>query len=307
MKTLSNETAARVRGAIKAKGRPLEAARLAYLEQPSPQTRSAVRTALSAFQNRDGGFGHGLEPDLATPASTAIATTTALQIMAAVDLAPDDPMVRAAVGYLESTVLTGALDGRWAIVGPEVEAAPHAPWWTWPGGVTSLAEMWNDFAFNPSAECLAHLLRFSGDAGVIARAEKAVLSALEAEAPFGLAYDLYCALRLQAAPGLSEALRERLEGRLKAAVPALDPSDQHTDMLALCPHPESFLMDDLAPQVAARLDAAIEDAGPDGLWHPGWSWDFVDAQAWAEAEAAWTGILSLQTYAALKAHGRVDA
>lgn len=41
----------------------------------------AVLAALASYQNDDGGVGHSLEPDIRTPASSAIATTIAFQIL----------------------------------------------------------------------------------------------------------------------------------------------------------------------------------------------------------------------------------
>ena len=42
-------------------------------------TAAEVITELARFQNADGGFGHGLEPDLRLAGSSVIATTVALQ------------------------------------------------------------------------------------------------------------------------------------------------------------------------------------------------------------------------------------
>lgn len=47
-----------------------------------------VLIELSRYQNEDGGFGHGLEPDLRCKESSALATTRALEILR---LRPDHP------------------------------------------------------------------------------------------------------------------------------------------------------------------------------------------------------------------------
>lgn len=55
--------------------RPLELARWqVHFENGS---REAVLQALQVYQNEDGGFGHGLEPDNWNPNSTPIATWAA--------------------------------------------------------------------------------------------------------------------------------------------------------------------------------------------------------------------------------------
>jgi hypothetical protein len=86
-----------------------------------------VFDALARFQNPDGGFGHGLEPDALTGASGALATSVALHRLAEVGAAADHPMVRAAVGYLQRTI--DPTTRVWRIVPEATADAPHAPWW----------------------------------------------------------------------------------------------------------------------------------------------------------------------------------
>ncbi|HEX3406397.1 MAG TPA: hypothetical protein VHS81_04090, partial [Caulobacteraceae bacterium] len=64
---------------VRDKGRPLDAALLAL--QLGRGTADEALAALVGFQNGDGGFGHGLEPDLTTPASSAIATSIGLRVL----------------------------------------------------------------------------------------------------------------------------------------------------------------------------------------------------------------------------------
>ena len=52
---------------ISVNARPLERARFDYHFASGPI--SDVLTQLEAFQNNDGGFGHGIEPDLRMPLS----------------------------------------------------------------------------------------------------------------------------------------------------------------------------------------------------------------------------------------------
>jgi hypothetical protein len=135
---------------VEAKARRLDVERLRHrLGDGSPAT---VIAALTPYQNADGGFGHGLEPDLRSPASSAIATSVAFQALREVRAGADMPMVRRALAWLEQAF--DWADGVWPIIGPDVDLAPHAPWWTWS---EDLAEQWNGFGFNPSIELLAVL------------------------------------------------------------------------------------------------------------------------------------------------------
>src|ERR1700744_4352123 len=114
-------------GFVAAHARPLDADLLRHrLGQGDAE---AAMVALIAFQNPDGGFGHGLEPDTRSPASTAIATSIGLRHLVRVGAPAKHPTVVGAIDWLD-----GALDrenGVWPIVGQDVELAPHAPWWSW--------------------------------------------------------------------------------------------------------------------------------------------------------------------------------
>jgi hypothetical protein len=87
-----------------------------------------VVDALRAYRNADGGFGHGLEPDVRCPASLPVYVEVALQDIVAAK-ATDERLVASACDYL-SSVSDGA--GAVALAGPVVEAYPHASHWdTW--------------------------------------------------------------------------------------------------------------------------------------------------------------------------------
>jgi hypothetical protein len=72
---LSREGFEKARAFIDREGRTLDRALLAYHLGQAP-AEPAI-TALGAYQNPDGGFGHGLEPDTTARGSTAIATASA--------------------------------------------------------------------------------------------------------------------------------------------------------------------------------------------------------------------------------------
>src|SRR5208282_2554298 len=99
---LSREGFARARAFVEATGRPLDRALLAF--GLGEAGSAPVLNALVGYQNSDGGFGHGLEPDLATPASSAIATSVGLRVLSEVDADSSHPMVRAALDWLEQAV-----------------------------------------------------------------------------------------------------------------------------------------------------------------------------------------------------------
>jgi hypothetical protein len=282
---LSSEGFARARAFVEAAGRPLDRALLAFtLGEAGP---APVLNALVSYQNGDGGFGHGLEPDLAAPVSSAIATSVGLRVLSEVEADADHPMVCAALGWVEQ-----AFDGGvWPIIPPEVDLAPHAPWWSWS---KDLAESWNGFAFNPSAELLGYLYRWRE------AAPRALLEAAEASLRRTLAdvriiegaYDLKCAARLARAQGVPGDLRKQLVERVIRSELAHDPGDEHGSSLDLAPTPASPFAEPLAERIDAAIDALIGGQEADGGWRLFWDWGFVDADAWAKAKADWRGWLT---------------
>jgi hypothetical protein len=286
------------------KGRPLDGALLNFaLGEGSPE---AVMVALIAFQNPDGGFGHGLEPDTRSPASTAIATSIGLRLLVRVGAAAKHPTVVGAIDWLD-----GALDqdnGVWPIVGPDVALAPHAPWWTWSEG---LAANWNGFRFNPTAEILAHLYhwREATPAGLFDCAEAGLRRALAEIPVLEGAYDLKCAIRLAEADGLPADLAKPLEALVRRSIAAHDPADDHASPFDAAPTPASPFADVVDGRIESALNALIDSQTEDGgwAWNPDWSWGFVDKKAWAAAHSDWRGWISRENLETLMAYGRVEA
>jgi hypothetical protein len=282
---LSPAALARARDFVAAKGRLLDAV---LVELALGQGSVAdVLMALAPYQNADGGFGHALEPDLRTPASTAIATSTALQILQRIGATGDHPMVQGAVGYLLDT-----LDherGVWPIIGPGVD----------------LAAAWNGFRFNPTADLLATLIRHADlvPADLLADLQAKMLAAIEATPVLDGAYDLMAAWRLAETPGLPVPLAAGLARLLPASLAALPPDDRHVNFLELASGPHAALV---ADRFAAAADQAIAGQQPDGNWAPFWDWSETSAPGWFAAEADWNSLLTRRTIEVLAAHDRIE-
>ena len=116
-------------------------------------TKERVLEILAAYQNEDGGFGHGIEPDFWPSASSPMASWAAARILLEVKAGPDLPMVQALVDYL---CRTQQPTGMWPAVLPDNNAFPHAPWWQWKPGVESGG------CSIPVWELVAYLIYWSG-------------------------------------------------------------------------------------------------------------------------------------------------
>lgn len=307
MRRLVTDRYLRARAFLLDHARPLERAAFEHDFEGAPAW--PVFDALARYQNPDGGFGHGLEPDARTGASGALATSVALHRLVEVRAPADHPMVRGAVAYLEAT-----LDPRsrtWRIVPEATADAPHAPWWAQAG----LHERFDGFELNPKADLVAHLFALGAvDHAWLDGLADDVVRAVEARAAAGLEmHDLIGVAKLLDAPLLAPGARGRLRQLL---VPLVEGAVGRTPEawagyglrpLALAPHPDAALAGPLAGAVQAELDFVIERQADDGAWWPEWSWgDGADAAAWAVARTEWAGMRTLDALRQLRAYGRLD-
>ncbi len=105
--------------------------------------REACLRALMAYQNADGGFGNGIEPDVLCPASTPIGAESALFVLDMLDYHEGDVIVPL-LDWLEANQSElGAID----YPPPTLTQYPHQPWWDKPDSdrVLVLAGMLSDW------------------------------------------------------------------------------------------------------------------------------------------------------------------
>lgn len=90
---------------------------------------------LLCYQNRDGGFGNGLEPDLMTPESSPIALETALYYFDCISYIPKETADQI-INWIDNNI-----DNQGFIENPvqKIEVYPHQPWWLNPDNERILA------------------------------------------------------------------------------------------------------------------------------------------------------------------------
>lgn len=99
--------------------------RYRYLYLMGQGSAEQVLAALRPYQNPDGGFGQGLEPDLRAPVSQPVPVWTAFTILDEINRF-DEPVVERACDYLLTIT---APDGGVPFVLPSARDYPRAPWW----------------------------------------------------------------------------------------------------------------------------------------------------------------------------------
>jgi hypothetical protein len=250
-----------------------------------------VLDALRGYSNQDGGFGHGLEPDVRCPASQPLDVELALQTM---DTAGgvDREMVQGALDFLAEV---SGPEGGVSIVFPSIADFPHAAHWgdgVFPPGL------------NPTAGIVGLLFKFGIQHPWMDRASAFCRQELARALPDD-AHTLTEVLTFLAylpdrtyADSLIPVLVEKLP---RIALYLSDPNDEGYGLTPLhfAPTPDSrwrsLFADD---QIEGHLDRLQRDQQPDGGWPVSW-------EPPSEASTLeWRGLETLRALRILAAYGR---
>ncbi|WP_432798418.1 hypothetical protein [Poriferisphaera sp. WC338] len=306
MKRLTHDRYERAAGFMKREVRPLERAMFAYHFEGGEA--AVVVRALEGFQNEDGGFGRGLEPDIRMAESSVVATKFALQVMMDVGVDEDEKLVRGGVEYLlEQFDETRRV---WPLVGEDVMMAAHAPWWNWDG----LEKEFGGYKVNPKAGVARCLKYYEGLVPVdfvngIIDDLVDELGGADEVLPF---FDLVSYLMLLQMPGFEAAKNVFVSKQMKdMATKIVDGDPSIWDGFAvkaiwLAPSPHAPLADVLVDELAINLDYEIDHQGDDGAWRPSWSWGSTFKDEWEKAEREWTGVLTLAMLRSLRDFGQIE-
>ena len=304
-KLLSKERFEAAQRMIESQARPLERAR--FRQAFEGGSAEAVFDALGEFQNADGGFGNALEPDLRSPASSALGTSIAFQILRGTPGEPDPALLNGAISYLLKTL--DRETGHWRIIPPAANESPHAPWWNQEGR----EEAFDAFSLNPSAELLGYLYEHEARVSVevIDLVKEQVISHLLSQEKLEM-HELLCCVRLMETmalpPDLRSILEEKMPQFIDAAV-AYDPAEWEgygLRPLQVIPGPDSPFLAGREAAVAANLDFEIASQQDDGSWGPPWSWGEAYPDDWALARREWMGVITLGQLLLLRNYDRFE-
>jgi hypothetical protein len=265
-----------------------------FLGQPAAHVAGALR----GYQNDDGGFGHGLEPDIRCPASLPVYVENAFQALAAAG-ASDDGMIGRACDYLGQVAKTAGAGGAVPPALPVIEAFPRAA-------------HWSDWAYapglNPTAGLVGLLHQLGADHPWRAEGTDWCWQQLESGAAIGDAHSLSeVMVFLEHVPDRERADRHAAQiARHFGDIPMfqLDPDAEGYGLgpLALAPAAGSrwrSLFTDA--QLDGHLDKLARNQQPDGGWPILW-----DPPSEA-ARLEWRGIVTLQALRTLTSYGRMQA
>ena len=266
----------------------------------------AVLSALASYQNEDGGFGNSLEPDIRTSASSAIAATVGFQVLREIRAPVEHALVRKGIEYFVATYDESRQ--VWPIIPPEVEEAPHAPWWNYENS----ADTFGQFLVNPRAEIVGYLHEFSD--GVPTQLQNqlttTVLEQLDSLPDEMEMHDILCFVKLAETETLPN--RDKVWEKIaQAAAPHLPQNAEQLTGYVLKPlwlvtSPESPLAAGFKEEVEMNLDFEIEQQGEDGSWSPNFSWGDQYPEAWQIAKKEWQSRFTVETLKTLKNFGRIE-
>ena len=302
MKTIQTEQLTRAERCIWDSARTLERVRFAHhfrIGEPAP-----VLSALRAFQNPDGGFGHAIEPDFRGPVSQPLGTDFALRVLRALKN-PAPNLLSESLRYVRAIT---AADGGIPNVLPNVRDYPRAPWWEpaqdGPGcllptaGIAGLL-----YASDVRDPWLDHASKFCWQA--IEALNERALRSRERLPRLQVTYEARAAITFldhvperaraeRAAEALGQAL---LKAELIVSKP--DANAEAGQPLEFAAEPGSLArrwFDDAA--FASHLDAWVDAQAADGGWDVPW---FI----WTPITGLeWRGIMTLERLLTLRAWGR---
>jgi hypothetical protein len=290
---------------IEQRGRSLDGARFCYAFDGAPS--DTVIAELKHFQNPDGGFGHGLEPDLRTEKSSVLCTSIAFQVLRSIPIDPNHEIVASAIAFLLETFDYN--ENHWPIIPKAAQHSPHAPWWE----RSADEEQTPAFSLNPTAEILGYLYEYQHRVPetIIMLVTERVNVALSDDDDIEM-HELLCLLRLMKTKALPDEFREQIYQTLARHIGETverDPSQWAgycLRPLQVVDAPDSPFMKELGGAIAANLDYEIETQGEDGSWKPTWSWGDMYPEAWERAGQDWSSAITLETVLTLKRFGRIE-
>lgn len=185
-----NEIYEKTRGFIYRNARPLDLALWKYHFENG--NREDVLTALMAYQNADGGFGHALEADSFNPNSAPIQTWTACEVLREIGFTDGThPIIRGILRYLDSGLDFSEKHNQWLNSVKTNADYPHAVWWDYSDKVEN---------YNPTAYLAGFILRFADkDSTLYKKAEKIARQAYEwfvSAVPYGDDHSAACFVAL---------------------------------------------------------------------------------------------------------------
>ena len=305
MKKLSKTLYKQLNNYMCTDARPLEKSIFNYYFNDS--SGDDILSSLEAFQNSDGGFGKGIEPDFKLIQSSPMATSIGLRYLSNLDNCDKaQNMIVKAVEYLEATFDSNR--NGWYSVPSNVNNYPHAPWWEFRDDInmTVIDYSWG----NPTAELIGYLCKYKeylNNLDIYSLKSYAITS-LNKRTEFNSEHEIISYIHMYNA--LDEEFSSQIVDTLKLAVSKLVNINQ-SEWINYVPTPLKFINFDSKNYfgieykfIDQNLDYLIDRLEEDGKILPTWQWDKY-LEEWEIAKIEWMGILTLESLLSLLKFNRI--
>ncbi|MHB1154205.1 MAG: hypothetical protein ACYC00_18005 [Eubacteriales bacterium] len=313
MKKLTTEEYHEIRQWIYRNARPIELACWQFNFEHG--SKEAVLSALSFYQNEDGGFGHALEPDNWNPNSTIYTTLNAISILKEIDFSDNQhPILKGIFSFLESGVYCS--ENGWNFNIPSNNDYAHAPWWTFNPEADSIENI------GLTAEIAAFIVSNAGEESELYKKAlfftDALINKLGSSHHYGdMGIRGYCNL-LESIE--KSNLSSRFDcGLLKEKLTKLVHDSIERDTANWIHYsvrpseyifsPESVFYHDNEDIVLKELDYLLETRPKNGVWGITWSWfdnNKKYAKEFAISENWWKAKKAVEKAKWLELFGRID-
>lgn len=300
MKKLSKENFLKAEKYIQQHARPLDKLVFEFFFQNIPTDE--VIKELKKFQNEDGGFGHGVEPDIRSSLSSPISTTYAIQYLERLNLNSKTDIIDKALKYFEITYKPDTQ--QWYSISPEITDSPHAPWWSFQEETAKSEENWG----NPTVEILGYLIKY-GESKKYTKAFEKAIQRLKNKKSIET-HELQCYFRLyKSLPKESaELIEKELFTHIKKTV-EIDTSKWQgyvTKPLTFVESMDSPLYEEFSELIQLELDMKIYSQEVNGGWNPSWEWGTYP-ELWKEVKVELTGLITVNNLVLLDKFGRIES
>lgn len=305
MMIISKEQSNNIEKFIINNGRKIDVTKWNYLFNGA--SKEEILKELLKYQNKDGGFGNGLEADILMPDSSSIASTEAILIAYGYGLNCEEAWFKKLLDYFEKTVSDGAgILSFWEKVTSEVEKYPHAPWWNY-----SLEER---FSPNPCAVVASALIKYGSDTQKLL-GEKIANRCIEFTKDQELCtdHDCYClqimieVLQEMGSVLIDESLHKHMKRRILSCL--CNDSNKWGEYVAqpldLVVSPNSPWYKLAEPYINENIDYWLKNLKEEGYWKPNFSWG-VDTEEAKRVTTYWSAYIAVKRMKILNGFGIVE-
>jgi hypothetical protein len=294
--------------------RPIDLARWQYhFENGNSQ---AVLSALSAYQNEDGGFGHALEPDIWNPNSSPYSTSVAINMLEEIKFRDrEHAIIQKILKYLETTP---EFDGEyWPAIINTNQDHPHAPWWV---------DRSYDWGYTPTVLLTGFGLFYAAkDSSLYQTAEKIVGAAIQkylfGSMPNGDAYhsvrregEIHCFTKMltfleNTADGHAYPTAELNKVMSEQAEKFTEKDAAKWNQYCWKPSvfvksPDSIFYPGNEKAIEDELDYILSRRNPEGIWDINWAWGAYENE-FSLSKNWWKANIIIENLNLLKNFGRL--